>query len=162
MQLVDIEKSTFFLKLEKKPHRVQNQICKLIFDWKEIVNSKEIAQKIYSYYESLFKKHSSKSELDNQQFFDNVTASILSNDQINLCDKELSKEYFYKAMKSMSNNKSPGNDGLTKEFYLTFWDDLKEAYMMSVKQAFHKKALSTSQRQPRIRLIEKKIGINGM
>ena len=24
-------------------------------------------------------------------------------------------------MKSMKNDKSPGNDGLTKEFYVTFW-----------------------------------------
>ena len=28
---------------------------------------------------------------------------------------------------------SPGNDGLTKEFYETFWGDLKEPYIISVK-----------------------------
>ena len=26
------------------------------------------------------------------------------------------------ALQSMENNKSPGNDGLTKEFYITFWN----------------------------------------
>ena len=29
---------------------------------------------------------------------------------------------------SMQNNKSPGNDGPTKEFYVTFWEDIKDAF----------------------------------
>ena len=29
-------------------------------------------------------------------------------------------------MKSFSNNKSPGNDGLTKNFYETFWEEQKK------------------------------------
>ena len=28
-------------------------------------------------------------------------------------------------MKNVDNNKSPGNDGLTKEFDQTFWQDVK-------------------------------------
>ena len=32
-----------------------------------------------------------------------------------------------KAIKSMQNNKSPGNDGLTKEFYETFMNSIMEA-----------------------------------
>ena len=28
-------------------------------------------------------------------------------------------------MKNMKNNKTPGNDELTKEFYETFWNELK-------------------------------------
>ena len=28
----------------------------------------------------------------------------------------------------MQNNKSPGNDGLTKEFYEIFWNRLKEIF----------------------------------
>ena len=59
-------------------------------------------------------------------------------------------------MKSMKNNKTPGNDGLTKEFYETFWDELKTPLMESVNQAFHTKILSISQRQAVIKLIEKK------
>ena len=38
-------------------------------------------------------------------------------------------------MKSMKNDKSPGNDGLTKEFYITFWDDIKAIFISSLKQA---------------------------
>ena len=36
------------------------------------------------------------------------------------------------SMKSMGNDKSPGNDGLTKEFYVTFWDD-KGTFFSSIK-----------------------------
>ena len=59
-------------------------------------------------------------------------------------------------MKSMKNNKTSGSDGLTKEFYETFWDELKTPLMESVNQAFHTNIWSILQRQAVIKLIEKK------
>ena len=56
----------------------------------------------------------------------------------------------------MQNDKSPGNDGLTKELYETFWDDLKDISGNSVREAKEIGHLSTSQRQAIIKLIEKK------
>ena len=56
----------------------------------------------------------------------------------------------------MQNDKSPGNDGLTKEFCETFWYDLKELFVNSVREAKEIGHLSTSQRQAIIKLIEKK------
>lgn len=52
-------------------------------------------------------------------------------------------------------NKSPGNDDLIKDFYKRFQGDLKEPYIITIKQAFHKKALRTSQIQTMIRFLEK-------
>ena len=80
----------------------------------------------------------------------------LSTDQIILCDIELTEKDLYDSMKSMENDKSPGNDGLTKEFYVTFWDDIKATFVSSLKQAKERKELSISQRQAIIKLIEKK------
>ena len=59
----------------------------------------------------------------------------------------------------MANNKSPGNDGLTKEFYETFRKVIKHPFMNSImetKKKREKKKLSTSQRQAVIKLIENK------
>ena len=56
----------------------------------------------------------------------------------------------------MSNNKSLGNDHLTKEFYETFWKDLKKPLCASITKAFHRGELSHSQKQAVIKLIEKK------
>ena len=55
----------------------------------------------------------------------------------------------------MPNNKSPGNDGLTKEFYETFWQEII-SLCNSITKSYQNGELSTSQRQAVIKLIEKK------
>ena len=62
----------------------------------------------------------------------------------------------------MPNNKSLGNDGLTKEFYETLWEDLKKPSCASITKAFHWGELSHSQKQAVIKLIEKKIEIKNL
>ena len=52
-------------------------------------------------------------------------------------------------------NKSPDNDELTKEFYCTFWDDIKDTFMKSLKESKQLKYLCASQRQAIIKLLEK-------
>ena len=47
----------------------------------------------------------------------------------------------------MSNKKPPGNDGLSKEFFETFWEDRKYVFINSLKEATTKGSLSISQRQ---------------
>lgn len=44
----------------------------------------------------------------------------LSDDESFLCEGELTKSEMCDALKNIPNKKSPGNDGLTKEFYLRF------------------------------------------
>ena len=55
----------------------------------------------------------------------------------------------------MENNKSHGNDGITKEFYCTFWNEIKNIFMNSLRESKLLNALSTSQIKAIIRLIEK-------
>ena len=56
----------------------------------------------------------------------------------------------------MQNNKSPGNDGLSKEFYETFWEELKKPFMYAIQKSYNIKQLCVSQRQAVIKLVEKK------
>ena len=51
-------------------------------------------------------------------------------------------------------NKNPGNAGLTKEFYKTFWVNLKTPLMETINRAFCTNIFSISQRQTTIKLIE--------
>ena len=56
----------------------------------------------------------------------------------------------------MSNNKSPANDGLTKEIYETFWEEIKIPLCDSIMKWYKNGELSTSQKKAVITLIEKK------
>ena len=85
-----------------------------------------------------------------------LSTKTLTNEQYGLRENKISETDLFDSMKSMSNNKTPGKDRLTKEFHETLWDELKTPLMESVNQAFHTKILSISQRQIVIKLIEKK------
>ena len=56
----------------------------------------------------------------------------------------------------MENNKSPGNDGLTKDYYITFWSEINLPLLLAIEKAYPLKQLSASQKQAVIKLIEKK------
>ena len=59
------------------------------------------------------------------------------------------------SLKSFQNNKTPGDDGLTKEFYEAFFDILGEHLLNSYNEAFVNGQLSVSQRRGVITLIPK-------
>ena len=56
----------------------------------------------------------------------------------------------------MGNNKSPGNDGLSKEFYICFFNEIHSYLLQALNMSFREGQLSSSQRQAVIVLIEKK------
>ena len=60
------------------------------------------------------------------------------------------------SLRSFQNNKSPGNDGLTVEFYTAFWESLGEPLVDCLNYSFDHGELSNSQKQAIITLIEKK------
>ena len=54
------------------------------------------------------------------------------------------------------NGKSPGNDGLTKEFYVCFFNEICSPLIDTLNYSFEVGQLSTSQCQALITIIEKK------
>ena len=71
-------------------------------------------------------------------FFDSSTLPQLSPHQADSCDGLLTKEECYAWLKSFSKGKSPGTDGLTAEFYLSFWKLLGQELVDSFNYAFEK------------------------
>ena len=57
----------------------------------------------------------------------------------------------------MENNKSPGNDRLSKEFYECFWNEIENPFLASIHRTFLNQGLSSSQKQAVIKMLENKI-----
>ena len=146
--------SKFFLNLEKSranQSKVRN-ICK---NNNEITEQKEINQELFNYYKDLFTEKLKISKTDINNYLSDCPIPQLSEEQTLQCEENFSEKEFYQALINMPNNKSPGNDGLTKEFYETFWEELKTPLISSFECAFIKDELSSSQKQAVIKLIEK-------
>lgn len=61
----------------------------------------------------------------------------------------------FDALKHMGKDKAPGWDGLTVEFFISLWDDLKEVVHILVNRAFMENSMERSIKQGLIRLIPK-------
>ena len=65
--------------------------------------------------------------------------SGIKDDFKQLCDSDISIVEMEDALKSMKRGKSPGTDGLSVEFYLHFWDILKQPLHSLFKDCILKK-----------------------
>ena len=155
------EKSTkFFLNLEKKNY-TKNTIRKLFIDGDNNVDSlcdddNLILSHASNFYKNLFKRKSDKSLDACLNFLNNIETPSLSPLQKSNCDLPLDISELSISLDSMPLNKSPGNDGLTVEFYKKFWPFLKDHLFSSFLYSKDHGFLSTSQRQAVIKLLEKK------
>ena len=95
-------------------------------------------------------------KMNHKTLLESITLPSVTNDQKVVCNIDLTSKELFDALKGIPNDKYPGNDGLTKEFNETFWDELKYSFINSIKLAYQKMALSTSKHQAVIKLIEKK------
>ena len=77
-----------------------------------------------------------------------------------LCEGPLTEVECLETFKTFSTNKTPGNDGISFEFYQTFWNRIKIPLVIFFNSAFELGELSFSQRQAVITLIDKGKDIN--
>ena len=73
-----------------------------------------------------------------------------------LLEGELTENELFKATKSMQDNKSPGADGLPKEFYVTFWEEIKGYLLEVFNESLRTGKLPASLREGTISLLFKK------
>ena len=153
--------SKFFLNLEKN-NSIKNTIRSLYVN---DVNSNEamisddediILNHAKTFYKNLFTRKSNQTFGDCSTFLDGINTPSLSIEQQQFCDSPIAIEELTESLNSMHNGKTPGNDGLTIEFYKTFWDLLKFTLYNSMLYSKRHGSLSISQRQAIIKLLEKK------
>ena len=80
----------------------------------------------------------------------------LSNDQKLICDNDISIKECHDALLTFKFNKSPGNDGLTSEFYKSFWETISNDLIQCINDIKKFGSLTHSKKQAVITLIEKK------
>ena len=83
-----------------------------------------------------------------------IKYSSLSLEERELCEGKLTLTECWNALQSMKDGKSPGNDGLTKEFYVAFFGELGPTMLKAFNFSFEKGELGTSQKQAVITLIQ--------
>ena len=81
---------------------------------KELSDSQQINDVLYNSYQTLFKEKLFKSEECIQSFLDKVSVPKLNENQTVKCEDAITECELLKALMSMHNDESPGNDGITK------------------------------------------------
>lgn len=114
-------------------------------------------KELHSFYSDLYKKCvNENSEILTDSFMRDLHLPNLTSDQRERCDEKLSVGECFNTLKTFQKNKTPGNDGLTVEFYLVFWPIVGKHLIDCFNYAHDHGALSNSQKQALITLLEKK------
>ncbi len=117
----------------------------------------EIMKETHSFYKHLYATSFTEDrgpEIDN--FIQGLDLKKLTEEQKEDIDEPVTKEECYESLKSMDQNKSPGQDGLPAEFYRVFWVDISDLLMKVYNNAFALGRLPISQRTGIISLLPKK------
>lgn len=148
--------SAYYLGLEKRAAKYKT-ITSLKSDSGTIVTSNtEILNLEREYFANIYTEDPSiLSPLDDLDINgdDIPTISDLSRDYIN---RPFTEDKFHSALKKLNHNKAPGSDGITPEFYCTFWEALKNPFMDSFNYSLLQGKFSEEQRVGIITLIPKK------
>ena len=89
------------------------------------------------------------------KFIEGLNIPQLNVEEQESLEKDLTFEELKDAVTSFEDNKSPGEDGFTKEFYEAFFDLLWKDLLNSYNDAFNKGSLSVSKKRGTITLIPK-------
>ena len=80
----------------------------------------------------------------------------LTDDLRKICEGKIGCSECFSVLGTFPKNKTPGNDGLTTQFYLAFWPLFGRLSVDSLNYAFEFGELSNSQTEAIITLVEKK------
>ena len=135
----------YFCSLEKRNYINKTMPFLELENGDRIFEQKAIAEEVRSFYEKLYSEHQTE---------DRNLSDILPGDTPKLSDaqkdeisKNLTLEELSKVLYNMKNDKSPGSDGYTVEFFKFFFKDLGIYVLKSLIEGFSIGELSASQKQ---------------
>lgn len=146
--------SRFFLSLERKngEKKIINQV--VVGDNSVSSDPDIISQTYTDFYKKLFASQGDLDLAEQNYFLNHIKREVPEPNKIEL-ESQISKDEILSALKNMKNNKSPGLDGLSKEFYITFWDLISDDLLEVVNESLTIGLLPESQRHGLVTLISK-------
>jgi exonuclease III len=147
--------SKFFHKVEFQRGK-KKQIHKIIdMDGIECTEAEDITAAFSDFYANLF-----TSEGIDQAMADNFLSNVptLSQCDVDSCEGLITVDELRTALSLMKNGKSPGSDGICKEFYVAFFDIVGDVMCSVLNLAFVEMSMSRSQRMSYVTLLCKDLG----
>lgn len=145
--------SKYFSNLEKRNY-VEKSIPYIEKEDGTLISDiDEIRREVKDFYENLYA--SKENEIIDVDLPSVVDGPKLTQEQSDSVEGEISVGEALSALKKMKNNKSPGGDGYTTEFFKFFWTDIGVFLVRSINFGFRTGQMSLSQRQGVITCIPK-------
>lgn len=151
------EKPTkYFCSLESRNY-VNKIIPKIVKeDGTLITQQDEILTEVKDFYSKLYKIQKINQHIDTQRLFQSLNSSPkLNNDDKDKLEGEITIDEISIVLKNMKNNKSPGTDGFSAEFFKFFFIDLKCFIKRAINEGYREGKLSITQRQGLITCLPK-------
>ena len=114
----------------------------------------EIVDETKKYYKNLYSERN-VTDIHFEEHINMNNLPILTEEQKATLEGNIRKEEAATALLHMKNNKSPGSDGFTAEFYKFFWKDVCDFFIRSINYSFNKGELSITQKEGLITCIPK-------
>ena len=140
----------YFCSLESRNY-VNKIIPKVVKeDGTSITKQEDILNEVKNFYKKLYGCSNENKEQDSdiQNLFNSINNNpkLTEENKIGL-EGELTDSEILAVLKKMKNNKSPGSDGFTVEFFKFFYNDLKVFIRKSINEGYREGKLSITQRQ---------------
>ena len=147
-----------FFNLEKRNYNKKTirELCQE--DESKTTNDKQILDQIETYFRDLYTSGKTFSQDEYDEFIQHLQIPKLSDEDRDNLEGSLCYEECKNVLESFQNDKSPGEDGFTVEFYKLFYDLLSENLLAGLNEAYEKNEFTISQRRGIITLLPKEDG----
>ena len=140
----------YFFSLEKAKYNAKTCFKIIDEDGIECLEPRKILEVQRQFYENLYQE-----DRDINFTLQNTSGIKVPKDQKAQQEKQITLEELGQAIRGMSNNKTPGEDGIPVDFYKVFWSKIKQPFYEMMQCCYQKKFLHTTARRGILNLIPK-------